>query len=79
MSLRRMQGTVTDQTNVTVPVGSPLEAAIGAVVVAVGNAAVALAVIGASTATLLETAVVGVVASVFLLANALHHKANAGG
>jgi hypothetical protein len=64
--------------NTVVPVGSPLEAAVAALTAAIGNAAVALGVIGVSTATVVESAVVGVIAAVFLLSNALQHKANVG-
>jgi hypothetical protein len=52
---------------------SSLQAAIAALVVAVGNAVVALQFIGSNQATLIETAIVGVLAALFPLANAIIH------
>jgi hypothetical protein len=55
---------------------SSIEAAGAALVVGVGNAAVALGVIGVERATVLETAIVGAISAVFLLANSIiHHGA----
>ena len=52
---------------------SSLEAAVIALVIAAGNAFVALDLIGSSSATQIETAVVGLVAAIFPLANAIVH------
>lgn len=50
----------------------PLQAALGALIIAVGNAFVALELIGSDRATRLETGIVGIVAAAFLIANAIH-------
>jgi hypothetical protein len=50
-----------------------IQAAIAALVVGIGNAVVALGVIGVEQATTLETTIVGVIAGVFVLANAVIH------
>lgn len=52
---------------------SSIQAAIGALIVGIGNAVVALGIIGVETATKDETIVVGAIASLFLLANAIIH------
>ncbi len=52
---------------------SSLQAAVVALVVAAVNAVVALQFIGESTGTRIETAVVGVVAAGFVLANSVIH------
>jgi len=48
---------------------SSLQASIGALVVAIGNAAIAFSVIGNETATRIESATVGVIAAVFVIVN----------
>lgn len=52
---------------------SSIQAAIAALVVGIGNAAIALGVIGVESATTLETTIVGIIAGVFVLANAVIH------
>lgn len=52
---------------------SSIQAAIAALVVGIGNAFVALEVIGTNGATTLETTIVGVIAGLFVLANAIIH------
>ena len=52
---------------------SSIQAALAAFVVGIGNAVVALGVIGVEQATTLETTIVGVIAGIFVLANAVIH------
>lgn len=60
-----------------VPVKSPLQAALGTLVVTIGNAVVAFGAFSNTTAATIESAVVGLIGVSFLVANALHHNANA--
>jgi hypothetical protein len=53
---------------------SPLQAAVGAFVVEAGNVAVAFGAFGASTATVVESAITGAVAIGFVVANELRAK-----
>ena len=56
---------------------SPIQAYASALVTAIGNAAIAFGVINNVRAASIETAVVGLIALGFVIANALHHSANA--
>ena len=56
----------------TVSVVPPAVAALTAVVVAIGNAAVSFALIGATQAVEIENAAVAVIAAAFLIANSQH-------
>lgn len=59
---------------------SSIQAAIAALIVGIGNAVVALGVIGTEQATTLESTIVGVIAGVFVLANAvIHHGVTTAG
>lgn len=53
---------------------SSIEAALAALIVGIGNAVVALGVIGVEQATTLESTIVGVIAGIFVLANAVIHS-----
>jgi hypothetical protein len=59
------------------PPVAPVPAYISALIVAIGNAAVAFGAFNNTVAASVESAVVGVIALGFVIANALHHKANA--
>jgi hypothetical protein len=59
------------------PPVSPIQAAAAALVVAIGNAAIAFGAINNTAAATVETAVIGAIALGFVIANALHHSANA--
>jgi uncharacterized membrane protein YjjP (DUF1212 family) len=52
---------------------SSVQAAIAALVVGIGNAVVALEIIGTDQATKLETTIVGIIAGIFVLANGVIH------
>jgi hypothetical protein len=52
---------------------SSIQAGIAALLAVIGNAAVALGLIGATPATEIESAVVGLVGAIFVLANAVIH------
>jgi hypothetical protein len=52
---------------------SSVQAALAALIIGIGNAVVALGIIGAEQATTLETTIVGVIAGLFVLANAIIH------
>lgn len=58
---------------------SSIQAAIAALIVGIGNTVVALGIIGVEQATTLESTIVGAVAAVFVLANAIiHHGISVG-
>ena len=59
------------------PPVSPVQAYATALVTAIGNAAIAFGVISNTRAASIESAVVGLIALGFVIANALHHSANA--
>lgn len=52
---------------------SSIQAAISALVIGIGNAVVALGIIGVEPATKLESQIVGAIAALFLLANSVIH------
>lgn len=56
---------------------APVPAYISALIVAIGNAAVAFGAFDNVIAASVESTVVGIVALGFVIANALHHNANA--
>ena len=59
------------------PPVSPVQAYATALVTAIGNAAIAFGVIDNTRAASIETAIVGLIALGFVIANAMHHSANA--
>ncbi len=59
------------------PPVNPIQAAIAALVVDVGAVVVGFGVLNNATAGIVETAVIGVATLGFVIANALHHNANA--
>lgn len=64
----------TKSTEVTVT--NPVTAAIGAVATDVGTAAVTFGVLNNTEVSAIVTVVVGVASAAYVIANALHHKAN---
>lgn len=56
---------------------SPIQAYASALVTAIGNAVIAFGVVNNTRAASVESAVVGLIALGFVIANALHHSANA--
>lgn len=60
----------------TVSVTNPVTAAVSAFVADVGTAAVTFGVLNNTEASAIVTAVVGLTSVAYVIANALHHKAN---
>jgi hypothetical protein len=52
---------------------SSLQAAIAALIAGIGNTVVALGIVGVEQATTLESTIVGAIAAIFVLANAIVH------
>lgn len=69
-----MGSTPTNSTTTTVV--NPVVAAIGAVATDIGAAAVTFGALNNTEASAIVTCVVGIASAAFVIANALHHRAN---